>query len=346
MTRLPRSEQLTRQWKILQLLEGSRTGWTVEDLAAETEVSDKTIRRDLNTLSDVFPLTARQGPDRVKHWTMAPLSEQLAFTCTELLSVFMSQQFLEPLAGTPFWEGIQHVLRKVRNAVGPDGVKYMEKLSETLTATAVGAARYGDRGEWIHRLMTAIEDRRTTLIVYQSMQATEPVQQEIYPLGMVYHRGRLYLVAWSPRRQQVRTYRVDRIESVDVQNFRPQVPVDFSLEEWLAGTFGIYRSDNSDPVTVRVRFGRDVARYVQESRWHPSQKLQPQPDGSLLAEFRLCDTTEFRRWILSFGSAATVLEPRELMEHIYRDLQTLTDRYAPIIDRLQTEPHSQQRPSD
>ncbi len=79
--------------------------------------------------------------------------------------------------------------------------------------------------------------------------------------------------------------------------------------------------------TIRIHFARDVARYVQESRWHGSQKLTSQQDGSLIAEFSLPDTQEIKRWIMSFGVNATVLEPQELVEEISNDLRKMLARY-------------------
>ena len=62
-------------------------------------------------------------------------------------------------------------------------------------------------------------------------------------------------------------------------------------------------------MTVKVRFLPRVATYVAEAKWHGSQKLEKQKDGSVLAEFRLSNTEEIKRWILSFGQHAVVLEP-------------------------------------
>ena len=87
------------------MLEASRTGCSIQDLLTEVEASDKTIRRDLKVLATVFEITSAVGEGRIKRWKMKPLAEQLGFNYTELLSIHMSQQFMEPLAGTPFWEG-------------------------------------------------------------------------------------------------------------------------------------------------------------------------------------------------------------------------------------------------
>ena len=134
------STQLVRQWKLLQLLEASHTGCTISNLVNETEVSDKTIRRDIKVLQTVFDIRETTGDKGLKRWTMKPLAKQVGFNFTELLSMYMSQQFLEPMVGTPFWEGNRSVLRKVKNSIGENAVRYIEKLSAGLQATSIGSS--------------------------------------------------------------------------------------------------------------------------------------------------------------------------------------------------------------
>ena len=323
---MPESSQLVRQWKILRLLEDARTGFTLQEFVDATNVSAKTVRRDLKVLQQNFDIT-EQVHSGVKRWKMPPLGDQMNFSLTELMSLHMSQQFLEPLAGTPFWEGNRIVFGKVRAALGENAARFLNKLQAGVLSTQVGAGNYEERGEMIDQLMIAIEDRNVTLIVYQSMQATEPVEQEVYPLGLVHHRGSLYLIAWSSRREKVRNFKVDRIEDLDIQNLKYTVPSDFDLSNWLNKCFGVWRSGSDDLQTIRIHFQRDAARYVQESTWHESQRFEPQPDGSVIAEFQLPDTTEIKRWIMSFGPGATVLAPPELVEEIASDLGAMQAFY-------------------
>lgn len=323
------SQQLLRQWKLLQMLAESRAGLRLAELATEFEVSDRSIRRDLAVLETAgFQIQEVVGDRGLKRWKMKPFSEQTGFTVTELLSVYMAQRFFEPLAGTPFWTGIHRVLGKIRGALGDQAILYLRKLSGSLHATSVGASDYSQRGELIDRLMLAIEDRRITLITYQSDRATEPVEQEVYPQGFVYHRGSLYLIAWSSRRAEIRTFKMDRIEEVHVTRIPAAVPQEFDLETWLEHSFGVYRSGNVILHTIRVHFCRESARYVRESNWHKSQTLSPQKDGSLIAEFQLTDTQEIKHWIMSFGPSATVIDPPELAEEIYDDLVRMCVAYG------------------
>lgn len=324
---MPESAQLIRQWKLLRLLEASRNGCTIQDFVDASEVSEKTIRRDIKVLQTEFDIS-QKVTGGVKRWHMPPLGEQLGFQLTELMAMHLSQQFLEPLAGTPFWEGSRTVFQKVKGALGESGIRYLRKISAGVVATSVGAGNYEHRADLIDGLMVAIEDRKVTLIVYQSMQATEPVEQEVYPLGMVHHRGSLYLIAWSSRREEVRNFKVDRIEDVEVQNLQYTVPAEFDVTEWLSQCFGVWRSGGEDLQTIRIHFAREAARYVQESTWHESQRFQPQSDGSLIATFELPDTQEIKRWIMSFGPAATVLGPETLVQEVANDLAAMQQTYS------------------
>ena len=325
------SKSLIRQWRLLRFLADARIGYTVKELREEMSVSIETIRRDLHDLGTTgFRVRESVGFRGVKRWRVEGFEESFGFTITDLLSIYMGRQFLEPLAGTPFWDGQQKVFSKIRGALGPSAINYLKKLAASLHATTVGASDYTKRSELIDRLMVAVEDHLVSLIVYQSDRSTEPVEQEVYPQGFVFHRGSLYLIAWSSRRGEIRTYKVDRIDDVHSTKLPAAVPHEFDLADWLDHSFGVFRSGSTELQTIRIHFARDVARYVQESKWHGSQKLTPQPDGSLIAEFRLPDTQEIKRWIMSFGLNATVLEPQELVQEISNDLNIMMKRYAAL----------------
>lgn len=125
---------------------------------------------------------------------------------------------------------------------------------------------------------------------------------------------------------EIRLFKIDRLSDVDVQQLQFNKPADFDLRQYLADSFGIYRGDGR-PQRIRIRFAPDVARYVEESRWHDSQILQRQRDGSLLFEVTLGDTAEIAKWILSFGANAVVLEPDQLANEIRDEAKQILNGY-------------------
>ena len=123
--------------------------------------------------------------------------------------------------------------------------------------------------------------------------------------------------------------------SYPASSFATVDPLQAVLALWLEHSFGIFQSGTEELTTIRIRFSRESARYVKESRWHHSQQLTPKIDGSPVAEFRLTDTQEIKRWIMSFGPSATVLEPQELVAEINSELQQMMCRYGEISQASQ-----------
>ncbi len=320
---------IARQWRLLQILSVRRHGATVRELAAEMEVVDKTIRRDLVFLAKTgFPLMETAGDHNRKSWKLetSPGIASLKFNMTEILSLYLARRFLEPLAGTSAWEGAQSAFKKIRATLSDSAIDYLDKLARVFQQTPLASADYSQHAELIERLLIATEDRKITWIVYQSARATEPVSTEVYPLTLVWHRGSLYLLAHAREDDKVKTYKVDRITDVEVSDLKFNLPEDLDAQRFLSSSFGIISGDGT-VTKVSVRFDPTVARYVTERKWHSSQKLTKQRDGSLLAEFHLGDLREFHAWILSFGSHAEVLEPESLKIDLIETINAMAGVY-------------------
>lgn len=319
---------LVRQWTLLRTLCARSGGATIRDLMQELGASEKTVRRDLEMFRRVgFPLREEVGDHGRKSWRIEAAASQpgLGFAFDEAVALYLGRRFLDPLAGTLFWDAAQRAFRKIRSVLSPQALKYLERFAGVFHHSLVGASDYSRKGELIDRLVMAMEDRRITHITYQSLQATEPVTYDVYPYGMVHYRGSSYLVGWAPRRQRLRHWKIDRIEEVEVTGLQFQRPEGFDLQKHLAKSFGIFRGEGD--VHVKVRFSPAVARYVREGRWHPSQKLTPQPDGSLVADFDLSTTEEIKRWLLSFGRHAEVLQPDVLRSEMVEEFRASLRHY-------------------
>ena len=324
---------LVRQWILLRKLSALHHGATVKEMADEMRVSEKTIRRDLELFQRAgFPLAETTEDHGRKKWHVNADRSQpgLSFALDEAIALYLARHLMEPLAGTMFWEAVQRAFRKIRATLGPQAVKYVGQLGAMVHQTQVGASDYSKKADLIDQLMIGIEDRRAVFITYQSLRATEPVTYDIYPYGLAYHRGSLYLIGFAPDHREIRHWKVDRIEDAEVTPVHFQRPEDFDLREHLAKSFGVFHGEGE--VHVKVRFSATVARYVTESKWHSSQQLTPQKDGSLIAEFDLGHTEEIKRWVQSFGQHAVVLEPEQLRSDILEELCALRLTYSSVAD--------------
>ena len=73
---------------------------------------------------------------------------------------------------------------------------------------------------------------------------------------------------------------------------------------------------------------RSLRLSVRRSFWHESQKAKRNGDGSLELSFRIAGLDEIKRWILSLGPEAAVLEPEKLRETVRKDLSRILAQYS------------------
>jgi predicted DNA-binding transcriptional regulator YafY len=74
-----------------------------------------------------------------------------------------------------------------------------------------------------------------------------------------------------------------------------------------------------------VRFTKTVAPFIKEKNWHPTQQIKKLKDGSVELSLQLSHLSDIQRWILGWGSQATVLAPKELAEGVRAEAQGIVD---------------------
>ena len=137
----------------------------------------------------------------------------------------------------------------------------------------------------------------------------------------------VYLIGFDETVSAMRTYKVERIRSSTLTADRYQIPDDFDPDRWLAHSWGIWSSDTTATVEVRLRFEASVAHRVREAVWHRSQQVTELPDGRVELSVTVAGIVEIRPWILSWGDGVEVLAPSELREAVSRSLRGAAARY-------------------
>jgi predicted DNA-binding transcriptional regulator YafY len=134
-----------------------------------------------------------------------------------------------------------------------------------------------------------------------------------------------YLIGYSRTHRAMRTFKVERIVSADVLAQTFSLPEDLRIDELLSSAWGIVWGEG---VQVRLRFSPDVAWRVRESRWHPSQILEPLEDGGCLLTVSVASLLELGRWVRSWGDRVEVLSPASLRQELRTEAVRLARLYA------------------
>jgi CRISPR-associated endonuclease/helicase Cas3 len=86
---------------------------------------------------------------------------------------------------------------------------------------------------------------------------------------------------------------------------------------------------------VTLRFSPRVARRVQETRWHRSERTEPQSDGSLVWRAQIAEPKEMLPWIRGWGADVEVLAPPWLRKTLEAEVQKMAKVYGVSEMKLQ-----------
>ncbi|HEX5475210.1 MAG TPA: WYL domain-containing protein [Vicinamibacterales bacterium] len=326
---MPRNAEVIRQWTILRELEASRRV-TIDELAARTSVTTRTIRRDLEALQAAgFPLYDEMHAGK-RYWMLEQRAfkrlDDTGFTLAELSALYFSRTLVEVVAGTPFQQDVRSAFDKLAAALTPGMRQFLDRLPLVFDAKGTPAAA-DDRAERerVARLLEATLQHRRTRMVYFSLSSAREKSYVVEPHRLVYAQGGLYLVANVVEYADVRTFAVERIRSLSLleEHFSPVAPVDAPFVH----SIGV---GEGTPEHVEIAFDARIAPYVRDRRWHPSQRASDQPDGTLRLALDVCNDWALRSWILSFGPLARVDAPSSLAVQIRDEIERARRQYAAI----------------
>jgi predicted DNA-binding transcriptional regulator YafY len=325
---VPRNAEVIRQWTILRELEASRR-LTIDDMAARTGVTTRTIRRDLEALQSAgFPLYDEVHEGR-KYWMLEQKAfkrlDATGFTFAELSALYFSRTLVECLAATPFRRDVTSAFDRLAAALTPGMRQFLDRLPLVIqTKAEPGAhAATASRAD-VGRLLDATLQHRRASMRYHSLSSDREKTYLVEPSRVVFAHGALYLVAFVPEYGQTRTFAVDRIQSLSITEelFEPE-EVD---EPAFPHSLGVH---HGPPERIEIAVAPALARYVRERVWHPSQEVRARPDGGIDLILHVSNDVALRSWILGMGSQARVIAPADLAAEIAAELENARAQYEP-----------------
>ena len=118
----------------------------------------------------------------------------------------------------------------------------------------------------------------------------------------------------------------DQIISIKLTNIMFEFPANFSLEEHIGSSWGVFTNDEVQP--VKLRFSPAVASRVKNLRYHRSQEvLEELPDGSVIISLEVCGLIELKSWLLQWGKEVEVLGPFYLRQQLLEAAREIVQIY-------------------
>lgn len=293
-----------------------------EDLAARFETSVRTIYRDVQALSEAgVPVSGAPGVgySLMEGYFLPPVS----FTAEEAVALLIGADFVSMMLDAEYGTKARSSQEKIE-AILPENIKKESERARAVIRllSERGAKTRGQEKETFEQLRHAILRRRRVWFRY-SKNLPDPdgdrhSERTVDPYGLIFSQGVWMLVAFCGLRQDIRHFRLSRMNGLAVREESFTIVPGFRFED--------YRQVDDRRVTVRLLVDPIIADRVAESDNFYMESFTPGEEG-WLATLRVRRVEDLLQWTLGWGAAVSVLEPESLRSRIREEIIKMLERY-------------------
>ncbi len=294
-------------------------------------VDIRTVQRDLEALSSIFPLycDTSSKPYRWQWLAGAEVLDIPGIDAHSALVFKLAAMFLEPLLPVsametlmPYFRCADRVLTETGAKCGSwsDKVRVLPRGQRLLMPDVAGTVLEG-----IHQ---GLFHGRAVRILYKSRGKAAFKEYVVNPLGLVLRNGLLYLVCTFSGYQDIRQLLLHRMSQAEAMPDPCVAPDGFDLDGYIQAQ-GFDLSRGRPDIRLCFLFRSAPASALTETPLSADQVMTPLADPQWVeVRATVADTDQLRWWLLGFGNQVEVLEPVELREEFRGIVDDLHRRYA------------------
>jgi predicted DNA-binding transcriptional regulator YafY len=329
------NDTLLRQWLMLRLIPryprkaGARE--ITERLLAEGySVSKRTVERDLQMLSEKFPLLSddREKPYGWSWEKDAPNLDVPGMSPTEALTFMLAQEHLKPFFPAPMLGQLSPYFNQAAMTLSKaESLWALSHWTEKIAAVAPMQPLLSPKcnDAVVATIHEGVLQERQLQVRYRSRSIGAVTEYRLHPLALVVRGVITYLVATIDPYDDPRSFALHRFEAVVLEAGQRRVPTGFSLKNFIAeGAFGF---EQSGEIKLVLRFDEAAAEHLKESPLSGDQTISAPEDGEVTVTATVIDTQQLRWWIMAFGEMVEVTSPASLRKEFARSALNLATMY-------------------
>ena len=309
------------RWVKLLVAIQAKPGIKIPELSEKSEMSSRTIYRDLEKLMTQFPITCDGhglGYRFMGKFRIYPpdLTEE------EIMALSIIPSLLDQ---NKLPDGFIPALDKIlasHNGGESTGTGAIERITQ-LIQTGKPASQQ-EIPNYLSTVMQAMVESKTIDTVYHTQSRNVTTYRQIDPYYLVPREQRFYLIGYCHKESKVQTFRLSRFRQMDILEDSFEIGK-FSIEKYLKNTWSIHRG--SQNVTFQIKFSPKVARYVREEELFVRPVMKDTSDGGMMMRVTVNNSDEFIRWLMQYGEEAIIMSPISAREEMRGRLSAWLEEY-------------------
>ena len=219
---------------VLELLENFQS-LSGSELARRLEVEVRTIRRYIYTLQDMgIPVAAERGPYggyRLERGSRLP---PLIFNDSEAAAIIMGLRAIRQLHFPVDVTAVEAATAKIERLLPEKILDYVQDLESLLIIhnPSFYSVTKMSHSDFVFLLGEAIRKQRRMMLTYSARNGKE-TRREVDLYGLVWMEGQWYTAGYCHMRNDLRTFRIDRIVEVSSTDQRFDRPPTFDISRFV-----------------------------------------------------------------------------------------------------------------
>jgi predicted DNA-binding transcriptional regulator YafY len=222
-------QRAERLFQLLTLLRNRRTVMTAKQLGEHLQVSERTVYRDVQSLSlSGVPVEGEAGVGyRLSHRYQLP---PLMFDRHEVEALLLGARMVSSWGDADMAAHAKQAVQKILSVL-PDHLRHSDENLPLLVPHIEDVQKFYTAHS--QSIREAIRARQRVNIAYTRAD-TQESNRITEPLGLIFWGKVWTLVAWCQLRNDYRTFRLDRIKSLDIMDDKFEIHETKSLQHFLA----------------------------------------------------------------------------------------------------------------
>lgn len=333
-------DPLLRQLNILQVLPlapGRIATTTMVERMRELgfDSSERTIQRDLNKLSTIFPIIVFDD-SKPYRWSLDSsftLSTPSAKT-DSALAITMAEPLLKRQLPASVFSFVSREREKSKQILGTlkqnTFIKWQDKIRNVQSGVKYGEQSI-DNAIWEVITTSLLEDRQIS-VNYYSRKSRQEKALTLSPLGLVNKSNKTYLVAVARGYIEPTIYALHRFRQATLLQSKAIVPDGFTLDKYIE-TGALAWSEPNEPRHLLVaNISSDLAFTLQECPINDTQELKALEcmNSEYQLKVSVPNNKETLWWLFGLNREVTVLEPSEWKEIIRTTIEEQLIKYQKL----------------
>ena len=305
MSRLNKTEEII---ELAMMFQNSYCGLCIDDIKEHFECSRRSVERMKALLFDLFPekIEEVQTNDKKKRWRF------IKGTMNSLIS-FSADDFanLEYLKGLSTDENKQkeldELIAKIKALTPQKNLQTLDTDVSAILESEGFAIRQYSR---VKADKQTLEKIRTALLSFKKIKFSYPINDKtkeiiLNPYGVIIS-DKYYLVGFNEYVSDLRLYKVDKIEQLEILEEYFDKDEKFSLADYSKNSFSIYQEE---PIDITLEFDKAVADDVLNYHFHPTQKVKQLENGNMQVKFKSGGTYAICQELFKWGTNVKIKRP-------------------------------------